>query len=73
MTAREQERLIEQRIGARIYAARVKRGLRLKAVAHGAQVHVNTLSRIEQGAGCNAAKLLRIAGVLGLHLGDLMR
>lgn len=71
MTAREQERLIEQRIGARIYAARVRRGLQLKTAADAARVHPHTLSRIEQGYGCSAAKLIRIAVVVGLQLGEL--
>jgi transcriptional regulator with XRE-family HTH domain len=63
---------LEARIGARVGIWRRRRSLTMLQLARLAAVHRNTIARVEDGGGCSAAALLKIAKALQVEIGELI-
>ena len=61
---------IRARIGARIFIFRQRRGLTAEKLGELAGVAPNTIFRIENGEGCLAVTLFRLAMALGVELNE---
>jgi transcriptional regulator with XRE-family HTH domain len=66
------DRVMEQRIGARIIVLRERRGLTAIALARLAGLHRNTIWRLESGAACSVAALVRVMAVLEIEISDVV-
>jgi DNA-binding XRE family transcriptional regulator len=62
---------IKEQIGCKILEARVKRRLTELQLAARAQVHRNTVYRIEAGLNCSIESVWKICKVLGISLDSL--
>jgi transcriptional regulator with XRE-family HTH domain len=73
MAQRETDAMLRQRIGARVFFLRRQRRMTALALAERADLHRNTIYRIEAGLSlCSVGQIWRIAGALGVKIEDFM-
>jgi transcriptional regulator with XRE-family HTH domain len=69
-----QDGMLRQRIGARVFFLRKRRGITAFELAGRAGLHRNTIYRIESGLSlCSLVQIWRIASVLGVEIEDFVR
>jgi len=74
MTQRETDAMLRQRIGARVFFLRRQRRMTALTLAARADLHRNTIYRIEAGLSfCSVGQIWRISEVLGVKMEDFLR
>ncbi len=70
----KQDAMLRQRIGARVYFLRRQRGITALVLAERADLHRNTIYRIEAGLSlCSVGQIWRIARALGVEIEEFLR
>lgn len=72
MKVNAKDAAMEATIGARVFIWRRRRGFTVGALADRAGLHKNTVKHLENGKGCSAVSLAKIAAALRVEIASLV-